>query len=244
MNDLTIVNNTSLQNENNEDINKLMLDAVNKELGNNVVDYGPYTSNGNEGIQLAQSVGGSRYQQHYLKFHTFSNASDDGFGRFNPSMYSNKYHVSKVKITHPNDGDVGYLDDVLAVHPKNIYQNDPIEAEAIVNSELIGFGDGVRKVFYLQHAPLTMNAAQPLVIKSSCEIVTNYTYDADTKAIRFDVAPLPGKELLADYEYSHAYRYNLPTAPQSAFTLAKFSPYAPIGLAVLTNPNKPKTAQS
>jgi hypothetical protein len=32
MNDLTIVNNTSLQNEDNEDINKLMLDAVNKEL--------------------------------------------------------------------------------------------------------------------------------------------------------------------------------------------------------------------
>ena len=42
MKDLTIVNNTSLQNENNDDINKLMLDAVNRELAKewkNIYDF-------------------------------------------------------------------------------------------------------------------------------------------------------------------------------------------------------------
>lgn len=208
----------------------------NQKIGGMNVDFGLRTSNGNRGVLLSQGLGGSYYQQHYLKFHTFSKYADNGDGRFNPSRWSKKYHFSQMKITHPNDGDIGYLDDVLAIHPKNIFQNDEVEVEEVVKNERLGLGDGLRRTFHLRHAAIE----DTLVIKSNCQTISDYTYDPDTKAVTFTVAPGQTVEILADYEYSHLYQYNLPTAPISAFTLEEFSPYWPIGLGIIKDPQKPK----
>lgn len=55
---------------------------ANIKLGGIPVDYGKNTSNGNQGVQLAQGIGGAYYQQHYLKFHTVSQEIDNGEGKF------------------------------------------------------------------------------------------------------------------------------------------------------------------
>ncbi len=104
-----------------------------KKIGNANMDYGENTTGGNLTPVLSQSLTGSMYQQHYLAFITHNADIDSGQGRFNPSMYSGKYHLSQIYIVHPNDGYVGKLDDVYAVHPKNIQQADELEIEKNCN---------------------------------------------------------------------------------------------------------------
>lgn len=59
------------------------------------------------------------YQKHYLAFITHDADVDPSHeSRFNPSVYSNKYHISPMYIVHPSDGYVGRLDEVYAIHPK------------------------------------------------------------------------------------------------------------------------------
>lgn len=213
-----------------------------KKIGNVRVDYGDCTANGNKGVLLAQGIGGANHQQHYLKFHTFSKYADNGDGRFNPSAYvkdadgNEQYFTSQFIITHPNDGDVGWIDELLAVHPKNIFQDDPLEVDDVVKNERLGFGDGRTKTFHLRHTPVW----ETLQIKSNCQVISSYTTDDEHKAITFDAAPAAGVEILADYEYSHEYRYNLLTAPISAFTLEEYSPFWPIGFGILKDPHKPQ----
>ncbi|MFC5587545.1 hypothetical protein ACFPRA_01310 [Sporosarcina soli] len=215
----------------------------NAELGGQIVDFGKNTSNGNQGVQLMQGVGGAYYQQHYLKFHTASQNIDNGEGKFQPSVYSGKYHVSQFKITHPNDGDVGYLDDVLAIHAKGIHQSNEMEVERDVYNEVLGFGDGINRVFHVRHAPFG-NEFQSVQV--DCMEVTNleYEYDPDTKTIKFNVAPEQGEEVIVGYSYSHLYQFNKPTTPISAFTLAKFTPHTEIGIGVLKDPQKPRKVVS
>lgn len=207
-----------------------------KIIGGLNMDYGERTCNGNKGVLLSQGIGGAYYQQHYLKFHTYSKKADNGDGRFNPSQYNDKYFTSQFIITHPNDGDVGWVDELLAVHPKNIFQDDPLEVDAAVKNERLGIGDGRTKTFHLRHTPVW----ETLQIKSNCQVISSFETDDEHKTITFETAPAQGIEILADYEYSHEYRYNMPTAPISAFTLEQFSPFHPIGFGILKDPHKPQ----
>lgn len=206
------------------------------KLGDMIVDYGKHTSNGNQGVQLMQGIGGAYYQQHYLKFYTASQKIGSE-GRSQPSSYSGMYHTSQFKITHPNDGDVGYLDDVMAVESKNIHQGNEMETEREVFNELAGIGDGMTRVFHVRHSPF-QNEFQS--VRVGCLETEAYTYDPDTKSIRFVAAPMRGEEILLSYAYSHLYQFNKPTAPQSPFTLEKFSPHTEIGIAILKDPQKPR----
>ncbi|HHT7044762.1 TPA: hypothetical protein ACTZ2N_005221 [Bacillus cereus] len=198
-----------------------------KQLGNANMDYGENTSGGNLSPMLAQSLTGAMYQQHYLSFITHHIDIDSGEGRFNPSVYSGKYHLSQIYIVHPNDGYVGKLDDVYAVHPKNIQQADELEIEKTVTNEVLGNGDGLRKIFHLEHKPKD----DTLKIFMDCKEVpkTAYQYNPEDKTVTFN--DFPFGEIIAGYEMAQLYRYTLPTTPVSPFT-SKFSPFNPIGLAI------------
>ncbi|MDT3495968.1 hypothetical protein NLU03_16500 [Bacillus toyonensis] len=204
--------------------------APNKKIGNAPLDYGSDTSNGNETVQLSQSSTGAMYQHHYLAFITHDMSVDSGQGRFNPSVYSGKYHLSQIYIVHPNDGYVGKLDDVYAVHPKNIQQADELEIEKTVVDEVLGQVDGHRKVFHLEHKP----KGETLRLFISCKEVekTDYVYNAEDKTVTFNAAPVIGSEITGAYEMAQLYRYTLPTTPVCPMTQAKATPFNPIGLAI------------
>lgn len=210
------------------------------KLGAIYVDYGNNTSNGNRGVQLQQSIGGTYYQQHYLAFITHDKNVDAGESRFNPSVYSGKYHISPMYIVHPNDGFVGKLDECYAVHPKNISQLDELEVVETSDHEEVGKGTGVNKVFHLSHSPSLKDDGTPFKLEVQVDCVdqvlgTDYTVDIETKTINFleGKAPAAESEVLATYEYKQLYRYTLADTPVSPFTLANMSPFAPIGLGIL-----------
>ncbi|WP_144525120.1 hypothetical protein [Bacillus sp. DE0042] len=198
-----------------------------KKIGETNMDYGQNTSGGNLSPMLAQSLTGAMYQQHYLAFITHNSEIDSGQGRFNPSMYSNKYHLSQFYIVHPNDGYVGKLDDVYAVHPKNIQQADELEIEKTVVNEVLGNGDGATTIFHLEHKP----QGDTLNIFMNCKEIpkTDYVYNPDDKTVIFKEFPLG--EITASYKMAQLYRYTLPTTAVSPFT-SKNSPFNPIGLAI------------
>ncbi|MDN4602023.1 hypothetical protein P5G61_12365 [Paenibacillus sp. F6_3S_P_1C] len=210
------------------------------KLGAIYVDYGNNTSNGNRGVQLQQSIGGTYYQQHYLAFITHDKNVDAGESRFNPSVYSGKYHISPMYIVHPNDGFVGKLDECYAVHPKNISQLDELEVVETSDHEEVGKGTGVNKVFHMAHSPSLKDDGTPFKLEVQVDCVdqvlgTDYTVDIETKTINFldGKAPVAESEVLATYEYKQLYRYTLADTPVSPFTLANMSPFAPIGLGIL-----------
>lgn len=207
-------------------------------IGGMPVDYGVNTSNGNRGVMLAQGLGGAYYQPLYLKFFTYSKYADNGDGKFNPSRYSKKHHFSFLKLTHPYDGDVGWMDDTLAIHPKNIYNDNEVEIEKKIEGELLGHGNDRQRVYHLRHEPFE----HKFKVFEQCEEIpeSDYEYEEDTKAIVFKRALKEGAEITATYEISHKYRYNLPTAAISAWTLEQFSPYWPIGIGVLVDGQNPK----
>lgn len=214
--------------------------AKDMKLGATYVDYGNHTSNGNSSVQLQQSIGGTYYQQHYLAFITHDKEIDAGESRFNPSVYSGQYHISPMYVVHPNDGFVGKLDEVYAVHPKNIAQLDELEVIEASNDEDLGKGDGKNLIFHLSHQPSLKDDGTPfrLEVKVDCvaqTLGTDYTIDYATKTITFAAgkAPAVDAEVLATYEYKQMYRYTLADTPVCPLTMAAISPFAPIGLGIL-----------
>lgn len=214
--------------------------AKDMKLGATFIDYGNNTSNGNSSVQLQQSIGGTYYQKHYLAFITHDKQIDTGESRFNPSVYSGKYHISPMYVVHPNDGFVGKLDEVYAVYPKNISQLDELEVIETSKDEDLGPGDGRNAIFHLSHQPSLKDDGTPfhLVIKVNCAEQTlgsDFTIDYATKKITFasDKIPPADAEILATYEYKQIYRYTLADTPVSPLTLATISPFAPIGLGIL-----------
>jgi hypothetical protein len=202
--------------------------ATDKKLSRYKVDYGANTSNGNEGVLLQQSVGGSYYQKYYLSFITHDVMMEESSeSKFNPSVYTGKYHISPIYVVHPNDGYVGRLDEVYAIHPKNISQMDELEVTENSKDEVLGVGDGIKTVFHFYHKPVNLQ------IQVDCGVITTgFTIDPEAKTITFDTPPGPGAEVVANYEYNQVYKYTLPDAP-SVFNDEKYSPYQPIGLGVL-----------
>lgn len=203
--------------------------AKDLKIGNILVDYGPETSNGNDTILLHQSIGGSLNQKHYLAFITHDKAIDAADTKFNPSAYTDKYHISQIWVVHPQEGYVGKLDDMYAIHPKNIEQGDELEIEKIVPHEEIGRGDGIRKVFHIEHQCVE---AKPLVFKDCVEITTGFTYDPEHKSITFDVAPANGVNLTASYQFKQLFKYFLATAPRTGTRLDEVTPFNPIGVGI------------
>lgn len=204
-----------------------------------ILDYGPYATNGNDGVQLQQTVGGTFYQRHYLSFITHDDKADvSPESRYNPSVYSGKYHISQIYVVHPNDGYVGILDEVYAIHPKNIAQMDELEVIESVDYEPIGIGDGENKVFHLTHTPkpgtdVTIQVDCASIPFTRIETVGYDDNDEQLKAVTLNTAPDDGKTVYASYQYAQTYIYTLATVPRCPFVLEGVTPYAPIGLGIL-----------
>jgi hypothetical protein len=197
--------------------------------GNINLDYGTNTANGNSYVMLHQALGGAYYQRHYLSFITHSKELDVPDTRYNPSAYTGKYHLSQLWIIHPQEGYVGKLDDIYAVHPKNIEQMDDLEIERTVSHETIGIGDGIRKIFHIDHA---CKEARPQIF-IDCVEVTAFTYDPDTKAVIFDDPPAMGVEITASYSFGQVFKYTLPTTERTPMRVTEATPFAPIGWAIM-----------
>ncbi|ANB66112.1 hypothetical protein GFC29_3811 (plasmid) [Anoxybacillus sp. B7M1] len=196
---------------------------------NQNLDYGTNTANGNSYVLLHQAIGGSYYQRHYLSFITHSRDLDLPETRFNPSAYTGKYHLSQLWIVHPQEGYVGKLDDIYAVHPKNIEQMDELEIERVVSHETIGIGDGERRVFHIDHA---CQEAKPQVF-IDCTEITTFIYDPNTKAVIFNDPPAPGVDITANYSFKQTFKYSLPTTERTPMRVPEATPFAPIGWAIL-----------
>lgn len=203
------------------------------------LDYGPNVANGNNGVVLQQTVGGAFYQKHYLSFITHDDKADlSPESKYNPSAYTGKYHISPIYVVHPDDGYVGVLDEIYAVHPKNIAQGNELEVKEEASYELIGVGDGKNKVFHLQRTPKkgsTVNIYVDCSPVTFTRIETEGVGDSDEqlKKIVLDTPPPAGKEVYASYKYEQVYVYNLPTTPRTPFRLEGITPYAPIGWGIL-----------
>lgn len=203
--------------------------AKDKKLGNTLVDYGPQTSNGNNHIIIHQDIGGAYYQRHYFGFITHDKAIDEDEATFQPSAYTNKYHLPRLWIVHPYDGHVAMLDDIYAVHPKNIEQEAELENEKTVVHELIGTGNGVQTVFHLENH---CQESRPHIFFDCIEQTTGFTYDPETKAVEFAIPPAPGVEITASYTVKELYKYTLPTTPLTPMRLDETTPFNPIGWAI------------
>lgn len=206
--------------------------TANGYIGKYLMDYGPYTSNGNHTVMLQQAIGGARFQAHYLSFITHSQGIDSGEGELSGEYIGGKHTLSPIYITHPNDGPVGKLDDVFAIHPKNVAQMEEFEVNETIpdtTPEEVGVGDGVTDTFYLNFVPVS----QELRVQVGCIETAEYTITPDLKRIKFNVPPAAKAVITASYSYSQIYKVVVPTAPICPATLSTACPYVPIGLAVL-----------
>ena len=206
--------------------------SLNKKLGNNFVDYGTETGNGNTKAVLHQSIGGIYYQSCYLAFITHDRNVDNDDGRFAPSRYTNKYHISRMYLAHPNDGFVGYLDDCYAVHPKGIFQNDEVEIDEVIENELIGIGDGITKKYYLSHRPYLEDEGYLNITFNCVSFNGNYDFNEDNRVLEFEDAPPEDVEIIATYTTRQIYRFNITNTARSPYVIGGSTPFAPIGLAI------------
>lgn len=214
------------------------------------LDYGSNVSNGLNGIQLQQTIGGSSFQKHYLAFTTHDAAADiSPESRFNPSVYSNKYHISPIYVVHADDGYVGMLDEVYAVHPRNISQMDELEVRETASNEYMGeWGSNLNRTYHLRHTP---DPTKTLALKIGCADIPATSFDltedvlpgdaeAQLKAVTFNatidgltVQPEVGDLIYGTYEYNQTYVFTCPTTPITPFLNSDVCPYTPIGLAIL-----------
>lgn len=215
------------------------------KIGRSLVDYGVNTSNGNSSVMLQSSVGGALYQKYYLAFITHSADIDPtGEGQFNPSAYSNKSHIAPMYIVHPADGYVGRLDEVYAIHPKNISQMDELVVEEVSEVEHVGTGDGTRTKFHTFHTPVVDDTLEIKLVGEECTVLTMEDYVASNpiagqftltgdKQVILGEAVADGVEVYMTYNYKQTYRFTLADTPRTPYRLANMSPYTPIGLGFL-----------
>lgn len=219
------------------------------KIGNNLVDYGVNTSNGNNSVLLQRAIGGGMYQKHVLEFTTFDpNIDTSHESRYNPSVYTSKYHIPPMFITHPSDGQVGRLDDTYAVHPKNIAQLDELEVKETSKNESMGKGDGDKKTFHFYHLPIIDDTFEiKLVSDDGCTFLKKaayvskaedleegkFTVDRVNKKLILFGAVDAGVEVIGTYNFAQVYRYTVADTPRTPFLLSNITPYPSIGLGFL-----------
>ena len=204
------------------------------KIGGISVDYGAKTSNGNSSVQVAQTIGGAYYQAHHLAFMTYSKDADNGEGYFNPSQYLKvedggikkpAYVHSRVRLVHPNDGYLYELDNMFVMHPKKVVQDDKMRVRKIMDTETIGYGDGIKLNYILSR---NRHLSEDFIVQVNCVTTTDFEYDQETKTLTFNTAPANGHEILVSYSYKQEYLLNIPTAPRCPILLDTSSPYAPM----------------
>lgn len=86
--------------------------------------YGPRTANGINNVAVYKTKTGILWQQHELAMVTQRTQMQLEPKGFNPSQWTEKYHLSPVYVVHGYDGYRGWLEDVLAVQAHNVVHLD------------------------------------------------------------------------------------------------------------------------
>ncbi len=99
-------------------------------LYGNIIDikysdfWGEYTATGVSDISMYKTRNDTFYQRHYVSFITTSEDMDKD--RFNPSRWTNKFHLSPAYVVHGYDGYRGWLTDVVVVDNTSIIHLDKL----------------------------------------------------------------------------------------------------------------------
>lgn len=200
--------------------------AVGKVLGGILVDNGPDTANGNNHVILHQSIGGMYHQKHYLSFVTHDKETEQENAGQGPSAYDGLYHDSMMFIEHKFDRTIGHLDDVYAIHPMGINQFAELELENTYSNRHFGTGDGITKVFHLDHHAKT----KPIVSVNCVE--QTIMYDDDYKTVTFETAPARGARITASYTAHNMHIFNVTDTEICPMSLDTTSPFVGIGWGV------------
>lgn len=86
--------------------------------------YGPNTGGGVLDILVYKTRSGVLYQKHELAFVTQRSGMALENKGFNPSQWTQKYHLSPAYVVHGYDGYRGWLEDVLVVQDHNLVHLD------------------------------------------------------------------------------------------------------------------------
>lgn len=200
--------------------------AANKKLGGILVDNGPDTANGNNHVILHQSIGGMYHQKHYLSFVTHDKTTERENAGQGPSVYDGLYHDSMMFIEHKFDRTIGHLDDVYAIHPMGINQFAELELENTYSNRHFGTGDGVTKVFHLDH-----HAKEKPIVSVNC-VEQDIEYDDDYKTVTFKTAPARGARITASYTAHNMHIFNVTDTEICPMSLDTASPFVGIGWGV------------
>ena len=94
------------------------------DFSNEPTTYGPYTANGIENVAVYRTRTGILWQRHELAVVTQRPQMQLEAKGFNPSQWTEKYHLSPIYVVHGYDGYRGWLEDVLAVQAHNVVHLD------------------------------------------------------------------------------------------------------------------------
>jgi hypothetical protein len=87
--------------------------------------WGTNTANGVTDISMYKTRSGVPYQKHQIAFETSEEYTEhEGYS---PSRWTNRYHLSLVKVEHGYDGKRGFLKDVVACDPASLMHLDDLE---------------------------------------------------------------------------------------------------------------------
>lgn len=114
-------------------------------------EYQQHPADGNKNIMLRQTRRGARYQAHYISWEAPPNSippirvggsgfsatqyprswqqhSDESYAyQFNPSVYNGKVNASEAYVSHPEDGHVGILRNMILMDPLSLTDGDVLE---------------------------------------------------------------------------------------------------------------------
>lgn len=108
----------------------------------NPTTYGPNTGNGVDNVLIYRTKTGVLWQRHYLAFVTQPLSIQLEDKGFNPSQWTEKYHLSPIYVVHGYDGYRGWLEDALGVVAHNVVHLDEF---------LLSYPDGAQDRFKYFH---------------------------------------------------------------------------------------------
>lgn len=165
------------------------LSNISEKLNKEYSKWGEYTSNGMYSFSMYNTKSKVKYQAYYPAFLThLPNYTDVGTipphlsslildeDGFQPSIWTDRYHVSPIYLVHQAEGYRGYMDGVVAIHDHSIVNLD----ELLVDTEIPKDNSDPSKGNYIEvykffslRSPVNMFKHSPAPDAMSIAIIKN-----------------------------------------------------------------------